>query len=66
MGALKKAGSWQRALSLVRVCAICFGVLSALESSWKERALSIKGRQQRSLSLFSAPSCIEWVEALGP
>ena len=46
-------------LSLVRVSANCCGVLSALESSLKERALSIKGRQQRSLSLFSALSCIE-------
>jgi hypothetical protein len=44
---------------LVRVSANCCGVLSALESSLKERALSIKGRQQRSLSLFSALSCIE-------
>ncbi len=26
-------------LSLVRMCAICCGVVSALESSWKERAL---------------------------
>jgi hypothetical protein len=39
----------------VRVCANCCGIVSALESSLKERALSIKGRQQRGLSvpLFS-------------
>ncbi len=37
-------------LSLVRVCAICCGVLSAQENFLRKRELSTKGRQQRSLS----------------
>jgi hypothetical protein len=43
-------------LSLVRVCAICCGEESALESSLKERALD-QGATT-TVSLYSAPSCI--------
>ncbi len=46
-------------LSLVRVCAICCGILSALENSFKERALEQWATTTVSLSLFSAPSCAE-------
>ena len=46
-------------LSLVRVCANRCGVVSALESSLKERALEQGATTTRSFSLFSAPYCVE-------
>jgi hypothetical protein len=46
-------------LSLVRVCANCCGVVSALESSLKERALEQGATTTQSFSLFSASYCVE-------
>jgi hypothetical protein len=46
-------------LSLVRVCANCCGVVSALESSLKERALEQGATTTQSRSLFSASYCVE-------